>query len=104
MNTHKKMLRNQRLAREWLESRGFKVWFIHHTRYQKDIWGLFDGIAIHKDGVAMVQVKGHSLPPVRDFVVFSRAFPSVSVLLMAQRRKGFYIKELREGRIYTVVA
>ena len=46
INNHSKGLRTQRKAREYLEEQGYTVHVIQHTRFSKDIFGLFDGLGI----------------------------------------------------------
>ena len=103
MNTITKMRRTQRMVKRYLEQRGFKVWFIHHTRFQKDIWGLFDAFCISREGTAMVQAKSGRFPPMLDFITFSKAFPSVSVMLVAVDRHRIRVREIRAGAVYNMV-
>jgi hypothetical protein len=59
MNNYAKMRRVQRLAREYLEADYWKVHLTPHTRYQKDIFGLFDMVCVSEvyPFVLWVQVK-----------------------------------------------
>ncbi len=97
MNTIDKMRRSQQKTREHLEKQGYKVWFIQHTRYQKDMWGLFDGIAL-KSNIAypyLIQVKSNSFPTLKPFKEFKQKFPFVHLLLVnVKDRKGVFIKQI----------
>jgi len=119
MDKRAKGLRIQRKAREFLEKEGYLVYIIHHTRWSKDIFGLFDGFAIKpsfirsvtvKDGgkekivikdppeVLFFQVKANSFPKKEPYVEFSRKY-SLKVWLMKWiDRKGWEIYEIDCGR------
>ena len=59
MNNYSKMRRVQRIARKYLEDNGYIVHLTPHTRFQKDIFGLFDMVCVRPYGanVLFVQVK-----------------------------------------------
>ena len=68
MNTHSKGLRAQRKVKRYLLLNGFQfVWFIHHTRWSKDIDGLWDGFGIKDNEVFMLQIKSNKKPSMKPF-------------------------------------
>ena len=49
--------RTQKRLREMLEDKGYLVYMIVHSRYQKDIWGLWDGCSLKQDEFFFLQAK-----------------------------------------------
>jgi len=94
MNPYEKMRRSNAKLRKYLEGRGFLVDFIIHTRFKKDLFNLFDFIAL-KDGKAYFgQGKSNSMPSkgiYRDFVV---KYKQNVMLANIQDRKGVKVKVL----------
>ena len=63
VNKMEKGRRSMRKARKIAESLGYLVFQIHHTRWQKDVFGLWDQIWVNKEGeVIWVQVKTNRVP------------------------------------------
>lgn len=91
IDNYAKMRRVQAKAKEYLEGKGWKVWMIHHTRFQKDIFSLFDGLAIDKKlGVALIQIRSGSLPSMKPYKLFKKAYPTITIILLAWvNRKGW---------------
>jgi hypothetical protein len=91
MDARAKMRRVQADAKGYLLKNGFKlVWFIHHTRHQLDIWGLFDGIALRDGAVYFLQVSTakHGFRDVESYRGFAREhFVSIAYMLWAGRGK-----------------
>jgi len=93
INNYAKMRRTHAKAKAYLKERGWKVWLIHHTRFQKDIWGLFDGIAVREpkyiscpvrdSRMAFLQIKSGSLPSTTKYRLFKKAYPFVDIILLA---------------------
>lgn len=92
VNNYAKMRRTQAKAKAYLESKGWKVWLIQHTRFQKDIWNLFDGISLHQNErtMAFLQIKSGRLPNLKPYKLFLKRYPFVKIILLAWvDRKGW---------------
>ena len=106
MDRRAKGLRIQRKAREYWEDKGYLVYMIHHTRWSKDMFGLFDFFALKKNtylGVEVEtdeliifgQVKANSFPPLKKYQEFKKNYPYVRISLMNWvDRKGWKIKNI----------
>jgi len=55
-----------RKARKIAESLGYQVFQIHHTRWQKDVFGLWDQIWVKEGEVIWIQVKTNKKPSKKD--------------------------------------
>ena len=70
VNTMDKMRRTQANLKKFLLKEYDMVYNIHHTRWSKDIFGLFDGFAVRPDEILFVQYKSNAVPnlnPYREF-------------------------------------
>lgn len=61
-------------------------WFIQHSRFHKDIWGLFDGFTIDRHGAThYIQVKSNSWPSARSYLEFVKKRPLIKIMLFNVR-------------------
>jgi hypothetical protein len=98
LNTIEKGNRRQRLARAYWEKKNYSVHMIHHTRWQKDIFGLFDGVAVPKSIMkkpVFFQVKSNRMPSQKPFKEWNQQHWGVKVVVMVWfDRKGWRIVEI----------
>ena len=97
VNTIVKMRKSQQAAAKWLKGQGWNAWTIHHTRWSKDIFSLFDGIAYRGDEIALFQVKSNSWPDMTSYEEFSRKC-KVVIIRVNDARKCKGRRPLVEGR------
>ena len=91
MKRRLKGLRSQRKVRDYLLAKGWdKVYVIHHSRWSKDIWGLFDGFAIKKDVVMFFQVKTNKKPSMKPFREFYDKYNIPVKVFVVKDRKGVF--------------
>jgi len=89
-----KMRRSQRKVQKQLENAGFLVYFKPHTRWDKDIWNLFDGIAI-KDGITYyLQVSSNQFHKMKPYEEFNAKYKVPILLFNVIDRKGIKEKKL----------
>lgn len=93
VNTIKKGLRSQRKVRVFLESKGYLVYMIHHSRWSKDIFGLFDGFAVKDGKVMFFQVKSNKMPSIEPFIDFYKRFQIDCEIFIVKDRKD--IQEIK---------
>ena len=88
VNNIRKMRRTQQKVRAHLEKKGCLVHIIHHSRFSKDLFGLFDGFYI-KDGiVTLFQVKTNIKPNLKPFQEFSEKYKVPINVFVVKDRKG----------------
>jgi len=119
MQKRVKGLRIQRKAKQYLEDRGYLVYMIHHTRWSKDIFGLFDGFAIRETSTKAIhfehtpkrktiikkppniiyfQVKSNAFPKKEPYDEFSKKYGVKCWLMKWIDRRGWEIYETYCGR------
>jgi len=91
MNKRSKGLRAQRLVRKYLEDRGYLVYIIPHTRFSKDIFGLFDGFFIKDGVVGFFQVKSNTKPSMKPYRDFYLKYKVPSKVFVVKDRKGIFV-------------
>jgi len=90
-----KMRRSQQKVRKFLEQEGHLVYFKPHTRWDKDIWNLFDGISI-KDGVTYyLQVSSNQFHQMKPYEEFNKKYKVPILLFNVVDRKGIKTKILK---------
>lgn len=57
INRRAKGLRIQRKLRDMLECQGYMVYMVAHSRHQKDMWNLWDGVSLKRNEVFFLQSK-----------------------------------------------
>lgn len=84
-------------VRKFAESKGYQVFQIHHTRWQKDVFGLWDQIWVKKGEVIWVQVKTNQKPPKKEMEKFKS-------WCKEYRQKGLIVvvKDRKPIEVYTV--
>lgn len=88
INNIRKMRRTQQKVRAYLEKKGCLVHIIHHSRFSKDLFGLFDGFYI-KDGiVTFFQVKTNTKPNLKPYQDFSEKYRVPINVFVVKDRKG----------------
>ncbi len=91
INKIEKMRSAQRKVEKFLYENGYElVWFIHHTRWSKDIFGLFDGFAIKEGVVVFFQVKSNEKPNMKPFREFFETYKIPVKVFVVKDRKGVY--------------
>jgi len=99
INRMDKMRRTQLKARKYLESKGWLVWMISHTRWSKDIFSLFDGCALRQSTVALIQVKSGALPSMKPYKLFTETYSGIVCILMCWLDyKGWKIVTIKNGK------
>ena len=88
VNNIRKMRRTQKKVRAHLEKKGCLVHIIHHSRFSKDLFGLFDGFYI-KDGIiTFFQVKTNQKPNLKPYQEFSEKHNVCTKVFVVKDRKG----------------
>lgn len=91
MNSIKKGLRAQRKVREYLYEHGAElVYIIHHTRFSKDIFGLFDGFYIKEGMICFFQVKSNRKPTMKPYREFTQKYRLPTQVFVVKDRKGVF--------------
>jgi Holliday junction resolvase len=90
MNKRRKGLRVQRVVKKYLEEKGCLVYIIHHTRFHKDIFNLFDGFYIKNGCVVFFQVKSNKKPKLEPFREFSLKYGVPVRVFVVKDRKGVF--------------
>lgn len=93
-NTISKGLRAQRKVKEYLlKDKDIKlIYFIHHSRWSKDIFGLFDGFYIKEGEVCFFQVKSNRKPLLEPYKEFYEKYKIPCKVFVVKDRKE--IKEI----------
>lgn len=86
------MRRSQKRVRDHLEKNGWLVFIIQHSRFQKDIFNLFDGFAVKKDVVMFIQIKSNNKPSMKPFKEFYNKYNIPYKIYIVKDR----VKEIRE--------
>lgn len=93
--------RSRRNAIKLLESEGFEVDVVEKTsRFakQKDMFGIFDLVAISRDRTLFVQISTNTPHPHYNFVDFAVKYPQIEVQQWVWKdRKGFEVFSYGEG-------
>jgi len=92
VNNYSKMRRNQKRVRDYLEKKGWLVFLIQHSRFQKDIFNLFDGFAVKKGVVMFIQIKSNKKPNIKPFRKFNKKYNIPYKIYVVKDR----IKEIKE--------
>lgn len=82
--------RSMRKARAFAESLGFIVFQIHHTRYQKDIFHLWDQIWIGEGYAVWVQVKTNRYPSkkeIKKYLDWCEKYKQIGTIFLVRDRK-----------------
>ena len=77
-------------VRKFAESKGYQVFQIHHTRWQKDVFGLWDQIWVKKGEVVWVQVKTNQKPPKKEMEKFKswcKEYQQKGLIIVVKDRK-----------------
>lgn len=74
INKRQKGNRNQLKTKQLLEGCGWLVHMIQHSRWSKDLFGLFDGFAIKSGKVLFFQVKSNSKPNPKPFKEWAETY------------------------------
>lgn len=97
MNTITKMRRANQKVRKYFESCGFLVHIIHHSRFSKDIFGLFDGFYIDPEGETVYfQIKSNKMPTLKPYKDFKEKYnvKRIQLINVRDRQKHLTIKEV----------
>jgi hypothetical protein len=103
LNCRRKMLRSQKKVKGFLENQGFMVYLIHHTRWSKDIFGVFDGFAIKDGKVYFFQVKSNSWGNFDEFKEFCEKNKLRGLFFNVEDFKGITFKVVNEKRIFEIM-
>lgn len=103
MNNRERMRASNKLCREWLLKNGYdEIWFKPHGKHNdyvftqkgtymaQDIWNLFDGVCINKDGyVTFLQMSTTQWHKKEPYHKFTKKISGVEVLniLVTNKRK-----------------
>lgn len=90
------MRRTNQKVRAYLEKRGVQKIFIkEHSRFSKDIWGLFDGFYIDTErGIVLMQIKTNrfsGMKSIEDFAKLHRV--PCEIIMFKDRDTKAYVKE-----------
>jgi hypothetical protein len=94
MNTYLKGLRTLRKCRDELEKEGWLTAKVENSsKYgKKDLFGLFDAIAIRPNRTKLIQCKTNNKPPMRQFYKWQELFPQFEVEVWIWKDyKGFKV-------------
>jgi len=96
VNTYLKGWRTVNKGKKELESKGWITDTVEKKgRYiqQKDLFGLFDLIAIKRNRTKLIQFKTNRFPILKPYKLFARDFPQFEVEIWCWKdRKGWKIK------------
>lgn len=95
MNKIRKMQRTNQKVRVYLEKMGAtKVWIKQHTRFEKDIWGLFDGFYIDPERkIVLMQIKTNKFGSVKRIEKFAKLHGvPCEIIMFKDRDKKAYVK------------
>lgn len=99
MNTYRKGLRIVRKGREELEKQGYltaKVESVGKYIRNKDLFGLFDVIAIKSSETKLIQFKTNAFPKITPFMQFALIYPQFKVEIWCWKdNNGWEIKEIK---------
>lgn len=95
MNARKKGNRIRLKCKKMLEANGYSVEIVEKTSRwvkQKDLWGLFDLIAIRPNVTKLIQCKTNQKPNLQPFNDFKQKYPQFDVeVYIWFDRKGFTV-------------
>jgi hypothetical protein len=94
MNKYAKMRRVHRKARDFLEKDGWLVYIVPHTRFSKDLFNLWDAVAIKHGIVAFVQIKSNSWGSVKPLREFAMKHNVLCMIIRYDDRKDIKIRYL----------
>ena len=101
-----KMRRINSKFRKFFEEDGWLVYINHHTRWNKDIFGLFDGFMVKenkskliKHPVVFFQLKANKFPVFKDYKEFSGKYGVLILLAKWVDRKGFDFRIIKDGEV-----
>ena len=102
INTKQKGWRIQRLAIQSLIENGYEVDKVEKTgkfQKQKDMFGIFDLVAITKDITAFIQITCNKPHTHEQYKIFSLKYPLITTLQMVWiDRKGFRTIQYLKGQ------
>lgn len=88
INKIRKMRRTQQKVRKYLEKKGYLVHIIHHSRFSKDLFGLFDGFYIKDGSITFFQVKTNTKPNLKPYQDFLKKYKVPIKVFVVKDRKG----------------
>lgn len=102
MNRHAKGSRTALKAKDWLKKRGYlveKVERVGRHLVSKDLFSLFDIIALKPDSLLFIQVKTNRTDTHLKYKLFSEAYPNIIIWQMVwMDRCGWRIFEYEKGK------
>jgi hypothetical protein len=95
INNITKMRRTNQKVREYYKTKGInKIFIKEHSRWNKDIFGVFDGFFIHPHyGVFFIQIKTNQFGPINKierFVTENKV--NAEIIMFKDREKKPYLK------------
>ena len=94
MNKYSKMRRAHFKVRKYFEKQGGLVFIIQHTRFQHDIFNLWDGFIILNGIVSFVQIKSNRFPTIKPYKDFCEKYDVNGLLINVPDRKEIKIKQI----------
>ncbi len=93
INTRSKGLRSQRRVKEWLlnEYKVELVYIISHSRWQKDLFNLWDGFFIKDSEVVFIQIKTNHKPNLDIYRKWYKKYRINYLIIVVYDRKGIKI-------------
>lgn len=81
------------------ESLGCLVFIKEHSRYSKDIWGLFDGLVLSlHEGLIFIQIKTNRFGKVTDIGKFCERYGvNADIIMFKDRDNEPYFRSFRNG-------